>query len=223
LWAFDDLNLMWDEDGYNVTGSRDGTLETRYRLRSPNIARRNYFRVDFGLRRNFTDRWEVQANYSYTQSRGSVQTSPSGVLAVSPQVKYHIDGLLFTDVRHDVSAGFAWDLPNDPWTTRIGGVLFMESGNPESRYYSNGSFYGTGSMLKQTSGTYAREEAWWTLNLKVQQAIPVRKGKMWGIAEVYNVFNNRQGQYAGISGDNRWIVGARQDPIELMLGAKYEF
>jgi hypothetical protein len=223
LWAFDDLNLMWDEDGYNVLGSRDGSLQTRYRLRSPNIARRNYSRIDVGLRRFFADDWEVQANYSYTHSRGSVQTSPSGVLAVSPQVKYYIDGLLYTDVRHDVSAGFAWDLPNDPWTTRLGGVLFVESGNPESRYYSNGSFSGSSSMLKQTAGTYTREELWWTLNLKIQQAIPVRRGKFWGIAEVYNVFNNRQGQYAGISGDNRWIVGARQDPIELMLGAKYEF
>ena len=223
LWAFDDLNLMWDEDGYNVMGSRDGTLETRNRLRSPNIARRNYYRVDFGLRRNFADRWEVQANYSYTHSRGSVQTSPSGVLAVSPQVKYYIDGLLFTDVRHDVSAGFAWDIPNDPWTTRLGGVVFMESGNPESRFYSNGSFYGTGSMLKQTAGTYAREETWFTLNLKIEQAIPVRKGKLWGVSEVYNVFNNRQGQYAGISGDNRWIISGRQDPIELMVGARYEF
>jgi hypothetical protein len=223
LWAFDDLNLVWDEDGNNVLGSRDGTLENQYRLRSPNIARRNYFRMDTGLKRNFADRWEVQANYSMTHSRGTVQTSPSGVLAVSPQVKYYLDGLLYSDVRHDIASGFAWDIPNDPWTTQVGGVFFLETGNPSSRYYGNASFAGNGSFLKQTAGTYARRETWWTLNLKVDQALPVRKGKLHGVFEVHNVFNNRQGQYAGVSGDNRWIISNRQDPIELMIGAKYEF
>jgi hypothetical protein len=223
LWAFDDQNLIWDEDGYNVLGGRDGTLETQNRLRSPNIARRNYFRMDTGVKRNFADRWEVQANYSLTHSRGTVQNSPSGVLAVSPQVKYYVDQLLYTDVRHDIASGFAWDIPNDPWTTRIGGVVFMETGNPRSRYHSNGSFYGNGSSLKETAGTYARRETWWALNLKVDQAIPVRKGKLFGVVEAHNLFNNRQGQYASVSGDNRWIIDYRQDPVELMVGVKYEF
>ncbi len=222
LWAADDLNLIWDEDGYNVLGSRDGTFEQALRLRSPNIAQRNYFRTDVGLRRNMADRWAVEGNYSLTYSRGTVQGSPSSVLAVSPQVKHYIDGFLFTDVRHDVSAGFSWDIPDDPWTTRLGGVIYYESGNPESRYYSGGFFNGS-SILKQTAGTYAREEAWWSINLKVDQAVPVRTGKLWAVAEIYNLLNNRQGDSAGISGDNRWIIYGRQDPVELMVGARYEF
>ena len=222
LWAYDDLNLIWDEDGYNVMGARDGTFEQRARLRSPNIAQRNYYRTDVGLKRNMADRWAVEGNYSLTYSRGTVQGSPSGVLAVSPQVKHYIDGYLFTDVRHDVSAGFSWDIPNDPWTTRLGGVIFYESGNPISRTYSGGYFNGS-SILKQTVGTYAREEGWFSINLKVDQAIPVRKGKLWGVAEVYNLLNNRQGDSAGISSTNRWIISGRQQPVELMIGARYEF
>jgi hypothetical protein len=222
LWTADDLNLIWDEDGYNVLGSRDGSFESRLRLRSPNIGQRNYFRTDVGLQRNMADRWALQANYSLTYSRGTVMSSPSSVLAVSPQVKHFIDSNLFTDVRHDVSAGFSWDIPDDPWTTRLGGVVFYESGNPKSRYYSGGYFNGS-SMLKQTAGTYAREEDWWSVNFKVDQAVPVRKGKLWAVAEIYNLFNNRQGDYASISGDNRWIIQGRQSPVELMLGARYEF
>jgi hypothetical protein len=222
LWAYDDLNLIWDEDGYNVMGARDGTFESRARLRSPNIAQRNYYRTDVGLKRNMADRWAVEGNYSLTYSRGTVQGSPSGVLAVSPQVKHYIDGYLYTDVRHDVSAGFSWDIPDDPWTTRLGGVIFYESGNPISRTYSGGYFNGS-SILKQTVGTYARQEAWWSINLKVDQALPVRKGKLWAVAEVYNLLNNRQGDSAGVTSDNRWIISGRQDPVELMLGARYEF
>ena len=222
LWAADDLNLVWDEDGYNVMGSRDGSSERRLRLRSPNIGQRNYFRTDLGLKRHMADRWAVEANYSLTYSRGTVMGSPSTVLAVSPQVKHYIDSSLFTDVRHDVSAGFSWDIPDDPWTTRLGGVIFYESGNPQSRSYGGGYFNGS-SMLKQTAGTYAREESWLSVNLKVDQAVPVRKGKLWAVVEVYNLFNSRQGDSAYVSGDNRWIIAGRQSPIELMLGARYEF
>jgi len=222
LWTADDLNLIWDEDGFNVLGSRDGSYDNRLRLRSPNIGQRNYFRTDVGLKRNMADRWAVEGNYSLSYSRGSVLGTPSSVLAVSPQVKHYIDANLFTDVRHDVSAGFSWDIPDDPWTTRLGGVIFYESGNPVSRAYSGGYFNGS-SMLKQTAGTYAREEAWLSVNLKVDQAVPVRKGKLWAVAEVYNLFNNRQGDSAFVSGDNRWIISGRQSPVELMLGARYEF
>jgi hypothetical protein len=197
-------------------------FEQAFRLRSPNIAQRNYFRTDVGLKRNMADRWAVEGNYSLTYSRGTVQSSPSSVLAVSPQVKHYIDGFLFTDVRHDVSAGFSWDIPNDPWTTRLGGVVYYESGNPESRSYSGGYFNGS-SLLKQTAGTYTREEAWWSINLKVDQAVPVRTGKLWAVAEIYNLLNNRQGDSAGISGDNRWIIYGRQNPVEMMVGARYEF
>ncbi len=223
LWAFDDLNFIWDEDGYNLLGNRNGDAdEQQYRLRSPNIAQRTYYRTDVGLKRNMADRWSVEANYSLTYSRGSAQDSPNGFLVVSPQVKYLIDQNLFTDVRHDVSAGFSWDIPDDPWTTRLGGVIFYESGNPLSRYYEGG-YVGGSSILKQTAGTYARTESSWSVNLKVDQAVPVRKGKLWATAEVYNLFNNRQGTSAGVSSDNRWLIAGRQKPVELMLGARYEF
>ena len=223
LYAFDENNLIWDEQGYNVLGSSDGSLNTQYRLRTPNIARRDYFRTDIGFNKLFSDRWEAQATYSYTVSRGTVQTAPSSFLAVAPQVEYYVNGLLYTDVTHDVAGGIAWDIPNDPWTTRLGATFFFESGNPETRYYSNASYYGSSAVLYDTVGTYAREEAWWTMNLLLQQKIPVRKGGLWGVVQVDNVTNNRQGQTASVSSDNRWIIDYRQDPLQATVGARYEF
>ena len=121
------------------------------------------------------------------------------------------------------SGGIAWDIPNDPWTTRLGATFFFESGNPETRYYSNASYYGSSAVLYDTVGTYAREEAWWTMNLLLQQKIPVRKGGLWGVVQVDNVTNNRQGQTASVSSDNRWIIDYRQDPLQATVGARYEF
>ncbi|RME26120.1 MAG: TonB-dependent receptor [Deltaproteobacteria bacterium] len=223
LYAFDETNLIWDEDGYNVLGSSDGSLTPYSRLRTPNIARRDYFRTDLSVNKLWSDRWQVQANYSYTISRGTVQNTPSGFLSVPQQVEYYVNGLLYTDVRHDIAAGFAWDIPNDPWTTQLGGTLMYESGNPESRYYGNGSSVGYGSILRQTIGTYAREEPWWSLSILLQQSIPVRKGKLVAVAELQNATNNRQGDSAYISSDNRWIISGRQDPMQISLGARYEF
>ena len=149
----------------------DGTTQTYYRLRTPDVAQRNYYRSDFSILKVFSSRWEAQGSYSYTVSRGNLQTSPSSFLAVPGQVEYYYNANLGTDITHDVSAGFAWELPDDPWTTEIGGTVFLESGYPLSRGYPS-SF---GSIYKDTIGTYARSATWWTMSLLVRQAIPVRK------------------------------------------------
>lgn len=225
LYAADEVNLIWDGGGYNILASTDGSLISYLRVRTPDIAQRVYYRADAILEKVWSDRWEMQLNYSYTVSRGTVQTSPSSFLAVPQQVEYYINGYLGTDIRHDVSAGFAWDIPDDPWTTRLGMIVFLESGYPITRSYANGNFgdYGSTFILKETIGTYARATTWWETNLQVQQAIPVRKGKLYGVFEVENLFNWRSGQSAYVSFDNRWVVSSRQSPIRLTVGGRYEF
>lgn len=225
LHAFDELNLYWDEDGYNIIGSANGNFITYNRMRTPDIAERNYLRTDFGFNKIRSNRWEAQVTYSYTLSRGAVQGTPSSFMTVPQQIEYFLDGYLGTDIRHDVTAGFSWDLPNDPWTTRIGGTAFLESGYPITRTYDNGNYgdYGRGYILKDTVGNYARTQTWWELNLLLQQAIPVRKGKLWGIAQVENITNQRVGQFAYVSFDNRWVISSRQNPVRFTVGGRYEF
>jgi len=225
VYAQDETNFYWDGTGYSVIGTNDGTQVTQYRMRTPDIARRDYFRSDLGFEKVWSDRWELQATYSYTISRGTVQTSPSSFLSVPQQVEYFLNGYLGSDIRHDISAGFAWDIPNDPWTTRLGGVFYMESGYPLTRFYSNGNYadYGRTYTLRDTYGSYTRAALWWQFNLQIQQAIPIRKGKLWGIAEIENLLNQRTGQYASVTYDNRWYVYSRQDPVRFTLGARYEF
>jgi hypothetical protein len=101
----------------------------------------------------------------------------------------------------------------------------MESGYPLSRTYSNGNYgdYGRGYILKDTVGSYARSKTWYELNILIQQAVPVRKGKLWGVCQLDNITNSRTGWGSYVSGDNRWIISARQNPVRVTLGGRYEF
>jgi hypothetical protein len=61
LHAFDELNLLWDQDGYNIIGSSNGGYVSYYRLRTPEVSQRNYLRTDIGFRKLRSNRWEAQA------------------------------------------------------------------------------------------------------------------------------------------------------------------
>lgn len=225
LYAFDELNTIWDQDGYNVIGYADGTITPLYRLRTPSIARRDYYRADLEMRKAFSDRWQAQGSYSYTISRGSAQGTPAGFMVVPTQVEYYVNGLLSaTDIRHSVKFGAFWDIPDDPWTTQLGTSVIYESGYPQSRFYSSLSSGGVnGSYLLDTLGTYARTEGYVDLGILVRQDIPVRKGALQADLQVFNAINSRQGEFAGVSADNRWVINSRTDPLRVQLGARYEF
>ena len=98
LHAADEMNLMWDEDGYNIIGSANGNFVTYPRIRTPDIAERNYLRTDVGMNKVWSNRWEAQVNYSYTVSRGSAQGTPSSLLYVPQQVQFFQNGYLGTDI-----------------------------------------------------------------------------------------------------------------------------
>jgi hypothetical protein len=218
LYAFDELNYVYDEDAYGVLGTADGTRNYYNRLRTPDIARRNYYRTDFALTKRASNRWEARGTYSYTRSIGTVQTSPSSFLAVAPQVQYYENRLLETDILHDITAGAYWDIPNDPWTTQIGSVFFLESGIPVTRSYQSAN----GSQYRSTIGTYGRTATWWTWDISVRQKFPVRKGQLATVAQLFNVTNNRFGDFASIS-NNRWFVSNKTQAMRLQLGVEYEF
>ena len=228
VYAFDEQNLIYDEDGYGFVGSQDGTLDLYYRLRTPQLAQRNYYQTDFLLSRNFTKRWLMQGTYSYVVSQGRTQDSLSGQL-VNPQQLDLTYGNLDTDIRHQVKLAAAWDLPIDPWTTRVGIQGTFLSGYPLSRYYYSSAGFGGGgdyALLKERMGTYGRTSPYWNLAVRLEQQIPVKQGKLSAVLTVDNVTNNNYpivyyNNY--IDSQNRYVIAYRQDPVSATVGAKYEF
>lgn len=227
VYAFDEINYIYDENGYSAIGTTTGQLVSLYRLRTPAIALRDYYQTDFTLTRLFNDRWLFDAKYSYVVSRGRSQGSLSAALANPSQVEL-LYGNLGTDIRHQVKLAAAWDLPDDPWTTKVGLQGYYFSGSPFSRYYYSpgGPAGGAYEQLKEQVGTYGRTNGIWQISLLVQQAIPTKKGKLNGTVQIDNVTNNQFATvyYSSyISTQNRYLIAFRQDPINLQLGVKYEF
>ncbi len=229
VYVLDETNLLYDEDGYSIVGSGNGTLDAYFRLRTPAIALRDYYQTDISLQRQFAKRWLMLTTYSYVVSRGRVQNSlTSAALANPAQIDLYY-GNLGTDVRHQVKLSAAWDLPDDPWTTKVGVSGYYFSGSPYSRYYyspGGGLTVSDYSLLKERLGTYARSSPYWQLSVLAQQEIPVRKGKLAATLQVDNITNNRYPVSTSsgyISQQNRYVVFYRQDPISFQLGAKYEF
>jgi hypothetical protein len=229
IYDYDETNAIWDEDGYNFIGMSNGAFELIYRLRTPAIARRDYYQTDVSLKKNLADRWQLLATYSYVRSLGTEEESLAGALVNPEQVQY-MYGNIYSDQRHQVKASASYDLPFDPWTTELGGMFEYFSGFPYSRYYfgqAMNSYSGSSfSILNQSQGTYARTEGWWQFNILIQQAIPVRKGQLWAIANIDNVFNNQQASSRDASWvytENRWVIAYRQTPLQILLGARYKF
>ncbi len=228
VYTFDETNLIYDEDGYAYLGSHDGSLDLFYRLRTPELAQRNYYQTDFSISRSFTKRWQVFGTYSYVVSQGRTQGSLSGAL-VNPQQLDLGYGNLGSDVRHQVKLAASWDLPDDPWTTRLGMSGTFFSGYPLSRYYYSSAGLGGGAdytLLKERMGTYGRTSPYWEVAVKVEQQIPVKQGKLSAVLTVNNVTNNNYPTVyytTYIDTQNRYLIAYRQDPVSAQVGAKYEF
>jgi hypothetical protein len=228
VFGFDETNRIWDEDGYNLIGRSNGEGESLFRLRTPDVARRDYYQTDTSLNKIFADRWQLMSTYSYVVSRGTIldmySTGMYAGLSVPPQAELSY-GNLPTDIRHQVKISGSYDIPNDPWTTQLGASLQYYSGYPVGRYYYS-AYFDSVNILKTPEGTYARLEPVYYLDFMVQQAIKVRRGKMWAIAMLENAINAQQAdQVSGsyIWYDNRWVITSRQTPMQLSLAVRYEF
>jgi hypothetical protein len=224
IYIYDETNVIWDQDGYAYVGTGNGQIESLFRLRTPDVSRRDYYQTDVQLRKRWADRWLLQSTYSYTVSRGTILNASAAGLAVPPQAEYSY-GNLSTDIRHQVKTSAAWDLPNDPWTTTVGLQLQYYSGYPISRYYY-GSGYGGNTLLRSDLGTYTRTEPVFYLDIQARQKFDVRKGNFAAVFTLSNAINAQQPEWVSggwINSQNRWVVGARQRPVQAQVGLEYQF
>jgi hypothetical protein len=221
----DERNLIYDEDGSSVIGSRFSQPQLQYgRLRTPLLAMRNYFQWDLGFRKVESRRWAASATYTFTRSVGTSQQAITGTFLNDPQTEYNY-GLFLTDVRHQVKAYAYWDIPNDPNTTTLALIFVAYDGYPlDRRYY--GEFFDSYNIRVFPRGTYVRFNPEWFLSLNYTQNINVRKGQLALDFEARNIFNNRAPEIpftSLIDSQNRLSTAVRQDPLTFQFGVKYAF
>jgi hypothetical protein len=225
LYEFDEQNVVYDEDGSAVIGSRySEPFNNIYRLRTPALAKRDYVQWDLAIYKVLSRRWFGRLTYTYTRSVGNSSSALSGSFANAPQTQYNYGPFLATDLRHVVKGYASWELPTDPWQQTLSATFEYYSGQPlERRYYSE---EGMGYNLRiRPRGVYARFPSQWSVGVKFMQDIDVRRGKIQLSAEATNVFNNRAPDnfFATFYRENRLFSASRQSPLQIQLGARYEF
>jgi len=228
-YEFDEVNLVYDEDGSAIIGSRYGDfLNPYFRQRTPALAKRDYTQLDLGFRKVEARRWGAQGTYSYIRSVGSSPISNSGSFAVDPQTRYNY-GQMLTSANQIKAFGY-WDLPTDPWTQQLGINFQWEQGFPYERLYwgesTFGSQFGFYGVRIRPRGTYFRMPSRWFVSLKFQQSIDVRKGQFTLDFELRNISNNRAPTNLftfPLNQQNRIVTFSRQSPLVFLAGARYEF
>ncbi len=226
VYEFDELNIIYDQDGTTDLGSRFGDPDTnRFRIRTPRLAKRDVFQWDLEARKVLSRRWQGRFIYTYTKAFGSTNGALSGAFANSPQTQFNYGNLLNAQ-NHVVRVLFAWDLPTDPWTQQLGVFFVGASGFPIDRFYPASTGAGNSFARFRPRGTYTREPAFWDLSVRFQQTFDVRKGRLIASFEAQNLTNNRAGAIVSqnfLATSNRYVLLNRQDPLRIQLGATYEF
>jgi len=228
VYEYDDINFIYDEDGSTNIGARFGDPNiNRFRVRTPQLAKRDVFQWDLSARKILARRWATVVTYTYMQTFGSSSSALSGSFANSPQTQFNYGNLLNAQ-NHVMRVIALWDLPTDPWTQEIGVFFVGASGYPIDRLYwgntsTSGGNYGTRIRPR---GTYTREPAFWDLSVRFQQVFDVRKGRLKLSIEAQNLTNNRAGGFVNqgfLARNNRYVLNNRQDPFRLQTGVIYEF
>lgn len=228
LFEYDNQNMIYDEDGSAIIGSRNNDpFNGYYRLRSPREARRNYYRSDIYLQKIRSRRWAGQATYSYEFLNGTSDSSLSGEFSNDQQVRYNY-GPLLAQRTHSVVAYAYWDIPDDPWTTTLGFSLNYESGAPLERGYWQdwGVSSGGYGLRYRPKYFYWKFNDQWELGLQVRQKFDVRKGKLEVIGILENATNNHAPAdilYYPLVQQNRLMAFSRQAPMRITLGFAYDF
>ncbi len=221
----DDTNLIWDEDGSTVIGSRLGDPNNIYgRLRTPALAQRDFYQWDIELQKIPSRRWAGILTYSYLNGVGSSSQALSGSFLVDPSTQWNYGNLNIAS-RHQVRGLAYWDLPTDPWTQTLSAAFVYNSGQPFDRFYWS-EWSQNYSLRIRPRGTYFLDNANWFLNLGFRQAIDVRKGQFIVQIDVENITNNRAPRFLSAFGAyqlNRLFTLARQNPLRVQAGIRYQF
>ena len=242
----DEVNQIWNADGTSVIGSRDGTGETRYRLRTPDEANIQYTSLEVSANKQFDEKWGLLSSYTWSRAYGLHRDDLGAGLASysfdNAQQQQFETGLMPYDIPHSIKLAGSY---RDPVRFDVGpisgGYLFgwnfnMSSGYPYRPSYYNSTWYGWYNYQESLDGDY-RLPAYARTDLKA--GVTVASGRTtWDLTlECFNVFNSRtvtsvQTVANDASGepyvgeDGNIVFGeptSRQSPRFFQLGLRGEF
>jgi len=196
FWEDDEVNLIWNDQGTDVVGFRNGEPEAVYRLRTPDDVWTKYMSVEFSINKAFSNHWTVLASYVWSQSWGTNSADQAtGVLDIPEQRKYET-GLLDHQVTHSVKVAGSFNQPHvihsgvfDMGFT-LGWNFELSSGFPYRRVVFN-DFYGGYTNYDEVGDGRYELPTYSQLDLRVGLNFDIGPSAWLLGVDLFNVFNSR--------------------------------
>jgi hypothetical protein len=224
----DESNLVWNADGSDAIGFKDGVDHYIFRLKTPANSYRDYRGIEITLTKAFSDGWLVDGSYTLADARGT-NDAPISVFADNPvQNKYLDDGELPYNVANALKFQTTKELP---YGFTIGAAYFFETGNPYDRLYEN-TYYGSYQDYRDKPGQF-HYDPFQRVDMRGQWSKKFGRNTLSVTADVFNVLDSRtvtlrQTEYnPEVSDeDDAQTFGRvldRQNPLQARLGLRYNF
>jgi hypothetical protein len=145
VYEDDEANLIWNQEGTDVIGYKNGEETFIWSLGTPREAWRRYWGLEVVARKTFSNNWTLNGSYTYSRAEGAPDTLVSAYMDNPRQDKYFWSWLGY-DVRHRLKLDGSYALP---YGIELGASFWWTTGAPytkvvTNRYwggYSNYDFY----------------------------------------------------------------------------------
>lgn len=238
MFEDDESNIIWNKDGSDAVGFRNGEPQYYYSLGTPDEAMGQYIGVDFYVEKRLSDNWQTLITYTLSQLEGTVENLITESFDNPRQAPYEY-GYLADDVRHKARVTLSYDFP---YGFQVGGTAIYQSGRPYSKLFMN-NFYGGFSDRRAPRGydpknvddptddVELRTPDVFFTNVRLSWRLKeLTTQDIWLIADVFNLFNTRP----VTSIENRNITDpnaptqfgdalGRGDPLSASLAVRYMF
>ena len=243
FWEDDEVNLIWNEEGNEVIGSRNGQDEAIYRLRTADDLYTKFDALEVSVNRQWSENWGLIGSYTWSKATGTNSDHIATGAFDNPAQRQYEQGFLSYDRTHAVKVLGSYRRP-DAW--RLGpariGYLYgwdfrLYSGAPYRKLYYDNYNAGWNNYGDVSTGDL-RLPAWSQTNLRGGLSFEMNDVKLALTADCYNVFNDRTvtsvdqtwGNEAGdgvyLNSDNEPLFGTildRQRPRRFQVGLRGEF
>lgn len=225
----DESNLIWNADGSDAIGFKNGRDEYVFSLGTPAFAYRDYRGIEITIKKAMANGWLIDGSYTLADATGT-NTHPLSYFGDNPvQSELLKTGELGYNVANALKIQTTKNLP---YGLNVGAAYTFETGSPYDRIYYN-TYYQDYYDYRQKPGQF-HYEPFERLDLRGQWSRKIgKKNELSIIADVFNLFDSRtvtlrQTAYNPDLPDNHpnqtfGRVLERQSPLRARLGVRYNF
>ena len=229
FWEDDEVNLIWDDAGEEVIGSRDGTGVDRYRLRTPNASYSHYASFELVLNKDWSENWTTIGSYTLARAVGTNNYDQASYALDIPEQREYELGFVDHDIRHNFKLAGSWTYAQVSLggKTRSGFTLgwngLLQSGAPYRKLLYNQHYAAVNNYA--TLGFDVDRLPWYSqLDLRTGAEFLYDDRASWNVGiDWFNLLNTRTTTSVRQSGKNYGSTVDRQYPRRIQIYAGGEF